>query len=366
MYNIFLLLFLFIPSLLCATITPPIPKSATDLISYRDPITGVINIDSIEKYNLLLNNTNISPEYYTALLITKENNNENICLNCQIFENEVYNPVNKILNLYGYNSQVIFMKISSDSFTNSENYQIFHYDLENKIKTVPKLFIFPPFLVPNNDTEIVMAGFDYKKNNFYEFPIPNTILDSKSVKISLTDYIAKILQVFIEIPLDEREQVSSFMVIFVTCLSIFVFFKKKIYPHVKSFIFRFIAMLASFLIIYGSITGYKFTVINKIPFIARNSDTGEIMWYSGGFSWQFGIEIFEVSGMYILMGLLVLTLIIFPKFYTNSNKKTNSSGPSTLLLLLVLLGTIIVCMALTLLMIYFNSCFKIKYPSYPF
>lgn len=127
--------------------------------------------------------------------------------------------------------------------------------------------------------------------------------------------------------------------------------KKKILPLIPNKAW-FFSLLFSLGVVLASVTGLKFTQINNIPLLAKD-EKGNIMFFSGGMGWQFGIEIFSVSTMYIAMGSSVIALIFIPRVKQLSPFLSNAVS-----LALLALGFYVFA--------YFTSCFKVKDPGYPF
>lgn len=269
------------------------------------------------------------PDYYAVLFITTSKSNKQglICDMCNDFD-PIFQKVSAATHQQVPDSKVLFLKVDV-----SENNK-FVQDLG--LTTIPHVLIFPP---PEDEQ------FSWQTSAFYQYE-----MSANSVKTPLhfADFLAKVLKVYIGIK--EDFEYREFALYFAVFVIVFSLFKRKVLPLIPNKA-KFFCMLLSFAILMLSITGYKFTQMNSIPFIARDPK-GQIMYFSGGMGWQFGIEIFTVSMMYIAMGALTVFLIMSPK----STQETTAASLSTAILACV------ICYTFS----YFIGCFKIKNPEYPF
>ncbi|CCF57543.1 hypothetical protein KAFR_0C05520 [Kazachstania africana CBS 2517] len=202
---------------------------------------------------------------------------------------------------------------------------------------VPHLVIYPP----SNDDD----SFSWISSPFYQYPLT---AQSTEEDLHYGNYLAKILGIHLEI--DEPFKVQEFISYFCICILPFIVVKKLIMPYItnKS---KVACMLLSFGILLASISGFKFTQMNGIPFIAKN-DKNEIMYFSGGMGWQFGIEVFSVSLMYSIMAASSVFLILMHQYDLFGILKYPLS---------VLLASF-----LFYFFAYYISCFEIKSPGYPY
>lgn len=267
--------------------------------------------------------------HYTVLFITSSKSNKQgvVCQMCNDFR-PIFHRVSAATHQQVPNAKVLFFEIDV-----SENKQLVK---ELKLTTIPHVLIFPP---PQDE------HFSWSKSAFYQYEMSQS---SVKTPLHFADFLAKILKVYIGIK--EDFAYKEFAIYFAICVVVFSFIKRKVLPLISNKP-KFFSMLFSFAILMPSITGYKFTQMNSIPFIARDPK-GQIMYFSGGMGWQFGIEIFSVSMMYIALGGMTLFLII----YQRGKQASNLDNLRTAVLACV------ICYAFS----YFMKCFKIKNPSYPF
>lgn len=269
-------------------------------------------------------------DYYNILFITTSQSNKEglVCDMCNDFEPN-YRKVSLATHQQAPNAKVLFYQADV-----SENPKLVK---EIGLTTIPHVLVFPPPKLGDQ--------FKWSKSAFYQYE-----MSSSGVKTPLHfgDFLAKILKVYIGIKEDFKYK--EFAMYFVVCVILFSTFKLKVLPMISNKA-KFFCGLFSLGILLPSITGYKFTQMNAIPFIARDSK-GQIMYFSGGMGWQFGIEIFTVSAMYIGMGLATLTLIYLVRTGTEDRAKN---------LTMIILSTL-----LYFGFSYFLSCFRIKNPEYPY
>ncbi|SCU88799.1 LAFA_0E14620g1_1 [Lachancea sp. 'fantastica'] len=300
----------------------------SDIIQFRDQ-DGLIEVNNANYHTL----SQGSRSFYSIVYVTTSQTNSNgeACDLCQEFETSVRKVSHAMLDQLTeeINQEAFFFKLDVSHCTQ------FVQDIG--LKTIPHMLVFPPHV---QDEE-----FSWSKSQFFQYKLtPETVKDS----LLFADFLAKILGVYIQMTKDF--DANEFLYYFAASLTAFYILKKKILPRIshKASFFSLCFSLACILI---SITGYKFTQMNNIPLIARDQK-GQIMFFSGGMGWQFGIEILSVSGMYILLGGCTVFLILLPRL------KLTPAFFNTVTLTLLALGAYG--------FYYFVECFKVKQPDYPF
>lgn len=271
-----------------------------------------------------------SQNYYNVLYITMDENLENTvqCDICQTFE-PIFRKVATAFKEQAPQSTTLFFIASVNDVPSLVK------DLE--LKAVPHLVIYPP---PQNE------NFSWATSPFYQYQLND---DTANSPLQFGDYLAKLVQVYIQI--DTEFDINEFLQYFISFMVVFIVIKRGILPRLSNKL-RFGMMIVSFGILLPSITGYKFSQMNAVPLIARN-EQNQIMFFSGGTGWQFGIEIITVSIMYIVMSTLTIFLIMIPTLRSNNSD------------IFPVVSTITAC-ALFYFFSYFTSCFDIKSPAYPY
>lgn len=303
--------------------------SGEDLVELRDK-NGIIKVTE-QNYPLL---SKSARNFYSILYITKSQVSfkEFSCDICKKFE-PTWTKVSRTFleQLPSDLSNRVFFFIADIT----ENPQLVY---ELNLTNVPHCLIYLP---EEND-----ESFQWSSYPFYNFEITD---ENSNDPIIFGNFMAKLLNVYIEI--DQDFIVNDFIRNFFIFVFIFIILKKKVLTKIKRK-GLFFSCLFSLFILMISITGYKFTSMNNIPFIAYN-DKHEIMFFAGTFNWQFGIEILTVSSMYLFMSIGITTLILLPKYKSMSS---------------LIVCLILICINISIFQMYsyFISCFTIKYPEYPF
>lgn len=275
-----------------------------------------------------------SRAFYSILFVTasETDSQSEVCELCDLFEASVRATSRAMLAQLSedINREAFFFRLDvkqCPSFVNEIN-----------LKSFPHMLIFPPH---ESDED-----FSWSKSQFYQFPVTP---QSASDPIHFADFLARIMNVYIQVVRDFDQ--TEFIQYFLVSLVCFFIFKKKILPLIpnKGWLF---SLLFSLVVIYTSITGYKFTTMNNIPFLAKN-EKGDVMFFSGGMGWQFGIEILTVTGMYFVMGGSVVAMIYISRVKALKPAMANATSIALLALGFYMFA-------------YFVSCFKIKEPGYPY
>lgn len=177
-----------------------------------------------------------------------------------------------------------------------------------QLNTVPHIWLVPPNSKEQYDPMALV------KEPHFDFKVPKGNIQNQAFEMA--QFVSKNVQR--SILLRDEDPLQTFLLFFcVTFLAIMLFKKRgpKILTNLgKSFVYKVLVLVA----ILASTTGYQFTKIQKVPFIARNEKG--IIFVSGGTHYQFGIETVIVSGNYALLGIAFVTLI-----YLGNYKSTPKS-----------------------------------------
>ncbi|CCK68797.1 dolichyl-diphosphooligosaccharide--protein glycotransferase KNAG_0B03550 [Huiozyma naganishii CBS 8797] len=281
-----------------------------------------------ENYHALSRGTG---EYYSVLFITMRSTQNDVpdCQLCHDFE-EIYREVSRTIGIQSPNANVLFYIADVHEVSDLVN------DLQ--LKNVPHVVVYNP---PTTD-----APFSWSEAPFYQYQFTSK---SSEDHLHFASFMAETLHVYIQ--LEEGFDIREFFAYFCVFIVLFVGIKKGIFPKLRSKT-KVGVMLMCFTVMILSICGYKFTQINNIPLLARNEE-GQIMFFSGGMGWQFGIEIFTVGLMYIVMSSLVLGLIYLNNWHTMANNLGHVIAAITAVVLFYMFR-------------YYVSCYRIKQADYPF
>ncbi|KAH3676091.1 hypothetical protein WICMUC_002388 [Wickerhamomyces mucosus] len=281
---------------------------------------SIIEIDSSNLNQILVGERS----YYISLFFTSDDPALN-CKICAQFEPIYKKVIKSLFKIENLQNKIVFAKVDFE-----KNKPFFK---ELGLTHIPKLWILPPTEDSNSNAS---------NQPHYEYTISEQSLDP----LNLGDYIAKLLHITVKI--DTDFEVSEFLGYFLFTFSIVLIFKKLViqkYPKYKLFQLISVALILLF------ISGYMFTVIRGIPLISKDAK-GEIMYFSGGTHWQFGLETFLIASIYsaLISGIVVLVQIL-PKLENEIKKNV--------LIICVNIGMIY-------LLSYFISIYLIKDGSYPF
>ncbi|GAV54061.1 hypothetical protein ZYGR_0AK05630 [Zygosaccharomyces rouxii] len=267
-------------------------------------------------------------DYYTILFLTISDDNPMV-IQCDICH-ELESTLSTVVALA--RRQAPWTKILMFEADVTENQKLLK---DMNLNSIPHVLIFPP---PTS------KSFKWSVDPFYQYPVSP---DNEKRVLHFGNFLAQVLDVHLEI---SDFDYGEFYKYFIASVVLFIFIKKQVLPRVPNFR-KWSTVVVSFIILLTSICGYKFTEINAIPFIARDGN-GKIMYFSGGMGWQFGIEIFVVSLMYVGMAALAITLIFTPRFPFGARAQNVQ-------------GAVLSCL-LFFAFSYYTQCYKIKFPDYPY
>lgn len=234
-------------------------------------------------------------DYYTLVVLTSTLDKHN-CEPCKTIMNGIKRVSKNYFNDYQQLHQLFFVEID---LVHEANRKIAN-DLQ--LSSIPHVWLVPPNPQEQYDPLAIL------KEQHFVFKVPKGSVANQALELArlLSQTLNKSIYVRDEDPL------TQFILYFaVTFLSITILKRRgpKIITNLgKPFAWRIISIFA----ILSSITGYQFTKIKKVPFIARNEKG--IMFISGGHHYQFGTEIVIVSLNYLLLGIAMLTLIYLGKY----------------------------------------------------
>lgn len=263
-------------------------------------------------------------DYYLSVLFTTTADHIP-CDTCKKFDSK-YKLVSKSYHATNPEQDSVFFAIAE--FTDNEAVY-----KKMQMSQVPKLWVFPPSSKP--DYNVTSPHFPY------------TISESAiNDPLDFANFIVKIANVRIVIQPDF--ELSQFFTYFVGTFSFVLLLKKKILNKLdKALILKFIVVFATVFLT----SGYMFTVIRGIPLIAKD-DKGKLMYFSGGTHWQFGLETFIISSIYVVLGGLLVSLVVYIPQMKDERKKS--------------ILTMFSSFALLYVFNYLTKIFLVKDPGYPF
>ncbi|KAL6950049.1 hypothetical protein ACO0QE_000719 [Hanseniaspora vineae] len=312
---------------------------------------GIITIDSVELHKplhfaILTSLESDEGDFFEHRVLRKVSN----------FVNKQYNHVSDQDKSTDNNDdsdfenplRMVFIKLVKEELP-----EVFNIDLQGKVdsESLPIVLVYAPTVSASSGDNNEPAFFNYLTNTFYKYAVTKEFQQSigsiNKEHYKFADFLSQLANMLLKV--DEEFDTEKFAKQFACALIVFVIFKKKIYPLLKDHFLHKIVLALSLVALLLCCTGYSFVKMNQIVLLAHD-DKGQIMWFSGGFRWQFGIEMFTVSGMYLLLATLTYVLVFLSKTVDSDSARCISA--------LVLVAMLVMASQ------YLVSCFRIKYPEY--
>ncbi|ODQ81088.1 hypothetical protein BABINDRAFT_160498, partial [Babjeviella inositovora NRRL Y-12698] len=163
------------------------------------------------------------------------------------------------------------------------------------MKTVPHCWIYGP-------TDDVATK---PQDEHFGYKIPED-----PTALHFADFLSKLLStsILVHVPFDTQKFVKTFAISF----AVILFLKKRAAKLKDKLGGSFVYCTACILLTVLFVTGFSFAKIKLVPLLARNEHE-EIMYISGGYSYQFGSEIFIIGAIYLGLAALFVTLIAIQK-----------------------------------------------------
>lgn len=253
-------------------------------------------------------------DYFTLIIITTSNPQHG-CKTCDSLS-EVVSTVSKSWAAdYEDSNLLFFLEID---ISDQANLNLVQYVQMN---TIPHVWLVPP-----NPKE-QMDPRDILKDHHYVFKLPKVSLRRQTFE--LANFLAQPL--LKKIQLRNKNSTHDFLSTFVITLFVLIVFKKRgprlIVNLGKSFAYKILTIL----FIISSITGFQYTRMKGVPFVAKN-DKGEMIVISGGTHFQFGIEVLILSLNYFLLGASVISLIYMGNYQPSPHSRLSPASKNCLIL----------------------------------
>lgn len=239
-------------------------------------------------------------DYYTLVVLTSSSSAHG-CVACH--------EITRALRMVAKSYFKDYLPLNSLFFVEIDLIHQPNFEIASAIQlnTIPHVWLVPPNAKEQYDPYAII------KEQHFVFKIPKGSI--KTQAFELAQFISTTVQK--SIYLRKEGPFSNFMVTFSVTFLVIMLFKKK-GPRIivnlgKTFVYKALTLVA----VLTSTTGYQYTQIQKVPFIARN-EKGIIL-ISGGSGYQFGIETFIVSGNYALLGAAFILLIYLGNYKSSSN-----------------------------------------------
>lgn len=307
----------------CVSALADLPKEYTltsQSFVYPDHIIPISNSD----LSLLSGHR----EYYTLLYITSTDPQHG-CDLCHSFDKVVRKVSNYWFEDYGMSNFLFFVNVDIIDRSNAD---IFKY-LE--IKRIPHIWLIPP----SNNEDVLQQIHELEDEKD-----PFAILRQPRIewKVPLGTHDEQVLQFadFISTTVSKRiyirpeNQSLKFIKTFSITFSIIILIKKKGPSILTNNVSKkkiYIALTLFLALLFTC--GYSFSVMEKVPFIAKN-EKGEVIYISGGIYYQFGIETIMVALNYLLLAFSLVSMIWLGNYKVGPNQKIGTESQKFLLILI--------------------------------
>lgn len=229
-------------------------------------------------------------DYYTLLIISSTDPKHK-CQPCMNL-GKVIDIVSKSwFHDYLFTNGLFFVEID---LIHQDNYKLAS---AIKLQTIPQIWLVPPNLEEKYDPLALLT------ESHFNFNLP--VGDIKSQAFAIAQFLSETLQKSIYIR--DENPANNFIFYFIITFCSITLLKRR-GPKVITNLGKKGAYWAlSIFAILVSTTGFQFTRIRKIPFVARNENG--IIFISGGSHYQFGVEVVIMSGLYLILALSIISLI---------------------------------------------------------
>lgn len=285
-------------------------------------------------------------DYYTLLLLTTSDPQVG-CASCEILDRVVRRVAESWYGDYALSNFLYFVEID---LADKSNANLFNY---LGLGTVPHLWLIPP-----SKDKVGLYNDDKGYGIFSEphllFKLPVTGFE-KQVK-ELTNFLSQNLHKTIKVK--QQQPMEKFILAFGITFSFIMLLKKrgpKILTNLtKKSIYKALVIGA----IIAFISGYNFTTMEKVPFLAKDGNNN-LMYISGTFQYQLGIEILIVGFNYLALASSLINLLYLGSYEINATSKISSEKVKSFCILINVLIIYILSSCLT-------SAFIRKEPYYPY
>ncbi|KAM9900518.1 hypothetical protein OXX69_009058 [Metschnikowia pulcherrima] len=253
-------------------------------------------------------------DHYTLVLLTSTDE-KHACASCVRLKSVLRKVAQAWISDYLFSDDLFFAEID---LINQGNAAAFNF---LGLQTVPQLWLVPPSSIASKHASSRQKKYDEHGLEYFEnydillephaeFKLEEGSLDEQVFK--LADWLAKTVQK--QIIIRQENAYAKFFATFAVTFACILLVKKRGPRQItqsvtKPKIWR-ILFFAYLLVLLG---GFSFSMIKKVPFIAKN-DNNEPIYISGGQHWQFGVEMVLVGGVYGLLGATLVSLVYLGKY----------------------------------------------------
>lgn len=286
-------------------------------------------------------------DYYTLLILTSTDP-EHGCGTCESLDRVVRRVAEFWFADYSLSNFLFFVNID---LADKSNANLFNY---LGINTIPHVWLIPPSKSTSNVNYNDDNGYGILSEPHLLFKLPMTGFEKQVTE--LTKFLSLTLHKTIRVR--QEQPFERFTLAFGLTFSLILVIKKrgpKIVTNLtKKNIYKVLVLMA----ILAFTCGYNFTVMEKVPFIAKDGNNN-IVYINGVFQYQFGIEIIIIGLNYLGLASSLINLIYLGNYKINSTSKIPSEHAKTLCILINALVIYLLSSCLT-------SAFLKKEPYYPY
>lgn len=240
-------------------------------------------------------------EYYTVMTFTSTDESH-ACSLCSTFEGILRKVSNAWFSDYVHTNFVFFVNVDLADGTNKDVFKFLD------MSTVPQVRVFPP-----SKSKLRFESedpFKFLTEPYIPWSIPITSFDKQVFEFA--DFISKTVQK--NILIRQEDQVSKFFMTFAITFGIILLIKKRGPDLITSNLSKkkiYIAIIIAGVLLFTS--GYQFSTMERVPFIAKNEEN-KIIVISGGIHYQFGIETLIVAANYLSLAMSLVILVYLGKY----------------------------------------------------
>ncbi|GEQ68814.1 hypothetical protein JCM33374_g2483 [Metschnikowia sp. JCM 33374] len=272
-------------------------------------------------------------DHFTLLLLTSTDD-QHECTSCHTMKNVLRRVAAAWTADYYFSEYLYIAEVDLVDRTNAE---VFNY---LKLQTVPQLWLVPPSSVTSKHTsgrkrKTDEHGFEYFDNYdlflepHAEFKLEEAPFDDQVFQMA--DWLAMAVQK--QITIRQENAYKKFIVTFVATFSLILLVKKRGPSIITNTVTKkkiySVVFFGYLLLLLG---GFSFSLMNQVPFIAQN-DKNEPIYLSGGSSWQFGVEMVLVGGIYGLLGAALVLLVYLGNYEISDTSVLSSESQRGVLVL---------------------------------
>lgn len=207
-----------------------------------------------------------------------------------------------------------------------------------QISTVPQIWLIPPTNIANeyrqeslnankDASNWVVNDLAGEPHSLYE--LPHIPLEQQALQFA--DWLAGSVQK--PILLRQENAPAKFITTFALTFLAIMVVKNKGPSAITDFISKSkVYQVLYFSFLYLLLGGMMFSFITPVPFLARN-DKNEVIYISGGNSYQFGVEMVIVGVTYFVLGTLVLLLYYIGQYKVNARAAITSESTKGVIVL---------------------------------